>query len=101
MTDDTEHGRCTVPDQHTATTVHCRCDQGSNCTIYPGQGAEGVARYMAEESGAQAALVMQSGSADEVIANLVAQGWVLQAGEEHINGKRIRYLQPPPGWTLA
>jgi len=42
-----------------------------------------------------AALVMQDGSGDEVVAGLLAEGWIYAAEPEFIAGKRIRTLQPP------
>ena len=41
-----------------------------------------------------AALVVD-GSADEIIAKLISEGWTLTEREDHIGGKRIRYVQPP------
>lgn len=39
-----------------------------------------------------AAIVMESGSADELIESFLKQGWSLQEKVDLIGGKRIRYL---------
>jgi hypothetical protein len=41
------------------------------------------------------AVVVVDGSADDVIAQMLADGWTLQPGVDRVAGKRIRYLQPP------
>lgn len=103
MTAEVEHGRCMGSHDlfpQVQNEIHCKCPDGMQCSVYPGSGADGVARYMAEESGAKAALVMQSGSADETIETLIAGGWTLSDDVEYINGKRIRYMVPPQQWWL-
>lgn len=40
-------------------------------------------------------VVMQSGSADEIVERMLAEGWTYAADTEHVAGKRIRTLQPP------
>ncbi len=64
--------------------------------------ATALAEHMRDCRGADAAIVMQSGSADPVIASMLADGWTWTNGTEaasteRMNGKRIRYLTPPPG----
>lgn len=64
--------------------------------------AEEVAAHLRDCAQVDAAIVMQSGSADGVIATLLAQGWTWdERPTEHVGGKRIRYLRPPPSWTDA
>ena len=45
---------------------------------------------------AQAVIATQQGPADEEIAAMVAAGWTLSDQVDHVAGKRIRYLTPPP-----
>lgn len=64
--------------------------------------ATALAEHLRDCRGAHGALVMQSGSADPVIADMLAQGWTWangteEASTERVAGKRIRYLNPPPG----
>lgn len=60
-------------------------------------GADIVADHLANCAGVGAAIVMQEGSADEVIATLLAAGWEWSGQPtEVVAGKRIRYLTPPP-----
>jgi hypothetical protein len=60
-------------------------------------GADIVADHLANCAGAGAALVMQSGSADDLIVTLLAAGWTWSdRPTEVVAGKRIRYLTPPP-----
>jgi hypothetical protein len=56
-------------------------------------GAEALARHLEEK--ADAAIVMQRGSADSVIASLLTAGWTLEERAEVVAGKRIRYMHPP------
>lgn len=53
-----------------------------------------VAEHIAECTDAKAAIVVD-GSADEVIASLVAAGWGLSERVEYVAGKRIRYVTVP------
>lgn len=57
---------------------------------------DNLVEHIAECVKPAATLVMQSGSADGMIAELVEQGWTLNEGEEYVGGKRIRYMTPPP-----
>lgn len=43
------------------------------------------------------AAVVVDGNADELVAKMVAEGWTFE-GTEYVEGKRVRYLVPPPGW---
>lgn len=43
------------------------------------------------------AAVVVDGNADELVAKMLAEGWTFE-GSEHVEGKRVRYLVPPPGW---
>jgi hypothetical protein len=55
--------------------------------------AAGLASALKER--VDAAIVQQEGSADDLIERLVAEGWTLDPGEEHIGGKRVRTLRVP------
>jgi hypothetical protein len=56
--------------------------------------ASSLADHLAECRSARAAIVVD-GSADEIIARLVAEGWTLDEGAELTHGKRIRTIHPP------
>lgn len=58
-------------------------------------GADVIVEHMAECTDAKAAIVMD-GSADEVIARMVAAGWTLGERVDRVAGKRIRFLSAPP-----
>ncbi len=64
-------------------------------TPQPVDGAAAVAEHLAECSPASAVVVMQDGSADEMVAGLLADGWVLEDRVDRVAGKRIRYVRPP------
>ena len=59
-------------------------------------GAEELADHLANCRKVDAAVVVD-GSADQLVAQLMAEGW-RYAGVEHVEGKRVRYLRPPPDW---
>jgi hypothetical protein len=61
--------------------------------------AQAVAEHMAECMGPGPALVVD-GNGDEVVAGLVAAGWVLEDRVDVVAGKRIRLMHPPPGVTI-
>jgi hypothetical protein len=42
-------------------------------------------------------MLVVDGSADEMIAQLIGAGWVLEEGVEVVHGKRIRMMRPPAG----
>jgi hypothetical protein len=42
------------------------------------------------------AAIVADGNADELVASLIEQGWTYE-GTEYVEGKRVRYLVPPPG----
>lgn len=63
-------------------------------------GADEVIDHLVNCADVNAALVMHQGSADDAIAELVAAGWTLEERVDRVAGKRIRYMQPPPGVTL-
>lgn len=63
--------------------------------------ATALAEHMRDCRGAQGAIVMQSGSADPVIADMLAAGWTWtngteEASTERVNSKRIRYMNASP-----
>jgi hypothetical protein len=58
---------------------------------------EMVVDHLKNCTDAKAGIVMQSGSADGVIAEMVAAGWTLRERVDHVGGKRIRFLVAPPG----
>ena len=43
------------------------------------------------------ALIAGDGNLDHVVDDLIAEGWTFD-GVEYVEGKRVRYLLPPPGW---
>ena len=45
------------------------------------------------------AAVVADGDASDLVAALIEQGWTYE-GVEYIEGKRVRYLVPPPGVLL-
>lgn len=59
--------------------------------------AEEMAEHMAECSPGKAAIVAHTGSADEVVEKMVAEGWTLDPHIEYVAGKRIRTLTAPAG----
>ena len=59
-------------------------------------GAEELADHLKRCRGVDAAIV-QDGNADTLVADLIGAGWRYE-GTEHVEGKRVRYLVPPPGW---
>lgn len=61
----------------------------------PVTGADAVAEHLSQCTDAQAAIVVD-GSADEVIAGLMAAGWTAYERTDYVAGKRIRFLSPPP-----
>jgi hypothetical protein len=60
-------------------------------------GAEELADHLKNCRGVDAAIVAD-GNADELVARMIAEGWRYE-GVEYVEGKRVRYLVPPPGWT--
>ena len=46
------------------------------------------------------AAVVADGDASELVAGLIEQGWTYE-GTEYVEGKRVRYLVPPPGVVLG
>lgn len=42
------------------------------------------------------AVIVADGNADELVATLLAAGWTWDGNVEHVAGKRIRNLVPPP-----
>jgi hypothetical protein len=52
-----------------------------------------------DAQGVAGLLVTQSGSADELVAQMIEEGWTVEARTHHVGGKRIRYMVPPPGWA--
>lgn len=59
-------------------------------------GAEALAEHLVECREVDAAVVVD-GNADELVAKMLAEGWTY-GGVEYVQGKRVRYLAPPPGW---
>jgi hypothetical protein len=59
-------------------------------------GADILAEHMAECTDAKAAIVVD-GSADEIVARLLAAGWTMDERVDHVAGKRIRFLRTPEG----
>jgi hypothetical protein len=59
-------------------------------------GAEALVEHLVECRDVTAAVVVD-GNADELVAKMLAEGWTFE-GTEHVEGKRVRYLVPPPGW---
>lgn len=57
--------------------------------------ADAVADHVAECTDARAAIVVD-GSADDVVARMIAAGWTLEERVDLVGGKRIRFLQAPP-----
>ena len=45
------------------------------------------------------AAVVVNGSADDLVAQMIAAGWTYE-GAEYVEGKRVRYLVPPGGVLL-
>jgi hypothetical protein len=43
------------------------------------------------------AVIAGDGNLDEVVNTMIAAGWTFN-GVEYVEGKRVRYLVPPPGW---
>lgn len=43
------------------------------------------------------AAIAGDGNLDEVVNTMIAAGWTY-GGVEYAEGKRCRYLIPPPGW---
>lgn len=43
------------------------------------------------------AVIAGDGNLDEVVNTMIAAGWTFD-GVEYVEGKRVRYLVPPPGW---
>lgn len=62
-----------------------------------GSPAAALAEHLAGCVGADAAIVVD-GSGNDTIARLVAAGWTLDEGAEHVLGKRIRTIHPPAGF---
>jgi hypothetical protein len=58
--------------------------------------AEILVEHLTECSDAKAAIVVD-GSADDIVAEMVAAGWTLAERVDHVAGKRIRFLQAPAG----
>ena len=42
------------------------------------------------------AAIVTDGNGDELVARLIEEGWTYE-GVEYLEGKRVRYLVPPPG----
>lgn len=63
-----------------------------NPSDLPSLAAQRLVDHLVECREVDAAVVVD-GSADE----LVAGGWTFE-GTEYVEGKRVRYLVPPPGW---
>jgi hypothetical protein len=57
--------------------------------------ADEVVEHMVNCTDATAALVMHEGSADDVIAQMIEQGWTLEDRVDRVAGKRIRFLRAP------
>ena len=64
-----------------------------------GTPAEQFAQHLRDD-GAQAAIVVD-GSADDVVAELVAAGWTLEERVDLVAGKRIRFMRMPDGTGLS
>lgn len=60
----------------------------------PDDGPVVLIEHMTVCRGAQAVIVVD-GSADQVIAGMLAAGWTLQEGTDYVAGKRIRFLSLP------
>jgi hypothetical protein len=58
--------------------------------------AEVLADHLAHCTQADAAIVVD-GSADELLAEMLAAGWTWDGTAEYMLGKRVRYLTPPAG----
>lgn len=58
-------------------------------------GAKELAEHLKDCRQVDAAVVVD-GNADDLVARLLADGWVYE-GVEYVMGKRVRYLVPPPG----
>lgn len=43
------------------------------------------------------AVVVADGNADEIVESMLESGWTWDGKVEHVEGKRIRVLTPPPG----
>jgi hypothetical protein len=62
-------------------------------------GPEALVEHLKECRQVDAAIVAD-GNADELVASLIEQGWTYE-GVEYVEGKRVRYLVPPPGVLLV
>lgn len=60
-----------------------------------GSPAQKLADHLAVCRGVDAALVAD-GNVDDLVARMIADGW-RYTGVEYVEGKRVRYLKPPPG----
>lgn len=58
------------------------------------QGAEALVEHLAQCREVSAAIVAD-GNADELVDRLISEGWAYE-GVEYVEGKRVRYLVPPP-----
>lgn len=58
-------------------------------------GADALVEHLVECRQVDAAIVA-NGNADELVARLIEDGWTYE-GVEYVEGKRVRYLVPPPG----
>lgn len=62
-------------------------------------GAEALVEHLKECRQVDAAIVAD-GNADELVTRLISEGWTYE-GVEYVEGKRVRYLVPPPGVLLT
>lgn len=53
-----------------------------------------------KEKAAAALILHEPGNLDDQVDQLLSEGWTL-TGTEVVGGKRIRYLEPPPGQALG
>ncbi len=66
------------------------------------QRAEDLIDFVLDERPAVKALIAtQRGSADELLATMLADGWTLADEVDYAAGKRIRYLLPPASGTAV
>jgi hypothetical protein len=67
---------------------------------YPASNADLLIEHIVNCTPAKAAVVVD-GSADDIVAGMVAAGWTLGGRVDRVAGKRIRFLTPPPDYDLT
>jgi len=58
--------------------------------------AEVIAEHIKTCTDAQGVVVMDHGSADPVIRQMLDAGWKLSEQVDYVGGKRIRFMEAPP-----